>query len=104
MEEAPPTRGFFFMSGLDSRLVNRIDPGNLLRLLHRLYVEIDDHGLVVAAHQHAFQRLVAAGVDFLMRHEWGDINEIARTGFRYIFEMIAPAHAGLPTHHIDHAL
>ena len=31
-------------------LVDRIDPGDVLRLLHRLDIEIDHHRLAVAAH------------------------------------------------------
>src|SRR4051794_19834351 len=36
------------------RRVHRVDPQHGLRLFHRLDVEIDRHGLAVAAHQHAF--------------------------------------------------
>src|SRR5690606_18622832 len=53
-------------SGLRSSgltLVNRVDPGDLLRLLDRFDVEIDDDRLVVAPYQYAFQRLVAGRVD-----------------------------------------
>src|SRR5690349_17479414 len=48
--------------------VHGIDPQHRLRLLDRLDVEIDGDGLAVAAHQHAFQHFVAAGVDLLVRH------------------------------------
>src|SRR5581483_8787984 len=40
-----------------SRLVDRIDPAHRLGLLDRVDLEIDHHRLVVAAHQHAFERL-----------------------------------------------
>src|SRR5690349_2098162 len=43
--------------------MDRVDPGHLFRLLDRLDVEIDDDRLVVAAYQHAFERLVGRGVD-----------------------------------------
>jgi hypothetical protein len=39
-------------------------PTARLRFLDRLDVEVDRHRLAVAAHQHAFQHLVAAGIDF----------------------------------------
>src|SRR5438132_525748 len=48
--------------------VHGIDPQHRLRLLHRLDVEVDGDCLAVAAHQHALQHLIAAGVDLLMRH------------------------------------
>src|SRR3984957_6198444 len=60
--------------------VHGIDPQHRLRLLHRLDVEIDRDRLAVAAHQHAFQDLVAAGVDLLMRHVGRNEDEIAGTG------------------------
>jgi hypothetical protein len=47
--------------------MNRIDPRDGLRLVHAFDVEIDHHH-VVAAHQHAFEQIVGAGVDLLMRH------------------------------------
>src|ERR1043166_6034823 len=37
-------------------LVDRVDPADLFRFLRRLDVEVDDDRLVVAAHQHAFER------------------------------------------------
>ena len=49
-------------------LVDRIDPEDRFGLLHRLDVQVHHDGLVVAAHQDAFQRLVGAGVDLLVRH------------------------------------
>ena len=48
--------------------MDRIDPQHGLRLFDRLDVEINGDRFAVAAHQHAFQGLVAAGVDLLMRH------------------------------------
>ena len=46
------------VSGGSAVAVDRIDPAHLLRALNRLDVEIDHDGFVVAAHQHAFERLV----------------------------------------------
>ena len=83
--------------------VHRIDPQHGLRLFHRLDVEIDRHRLAVAAHQHAFQDLVAAGVDFLMRHVGRNEDEIAGAGLRGELQMLAPAHPRLAPHHIDDA-
>src|SRR5579862_1956621 len=84
--------------------VDRIDPQHGFRLLHRLDVEIDGDGLAVAAHQHAFQHLIRAGIDLLMRHVRRDEDEIARIGLGGELQMLAPAHARLAAHHIDDAL
>jgi hypothetical protein len=37
--------------------MDRVDPGDVLRLLDRLDVEVDNHGLIVAADHDAFERL-----------------------------------------------
>src|SRR5262245_3734186 len=87
-----------------SALMDRVDPWHLLRLLDRLDVEVDHHGLIVAAHQHAFERLVRAGIDLLMRHIRRYEDEVAGAGLGGEFEPLAPAHARLATHYVDHAL
>ena len=84
-------------------LVDRIDPEHGIRLFHGLDVEVHHHRLVVAADQDAFQGLVGAAVDFLVRHVGRDEDEIARLGLGDEFQFIAPAHAGLAAHDIDHA-
>ena len=73
MEEA----GALSRSGV---LVDRVDPGDILRLLDRLDVEIDDHRLVVAAHHDALERLVAGGVDLLVRDVGRHEDEVAGAG------------------------
>src|SRR3954453_4641998 len=75
------------------RLVDWIDPGHMLRLLDRFDGEIDHDGLFVAAHQHAFERLVGAGIEFLIRHIRRYENEVAGSGLRGEYEPLAPAHA-----------
>src|SRR5205814_2338747 len=75
-----------------SLAVDRVQPAHLFRLFDRLDVEVDDDCLVITAHQHAFQRLIARSVDLLMRHIGRHENEIARSGLGDIFEMVAPAH------------
>src|SRR5215831_10146974 len=57
--------------------VHGIDPQHRLRLLDRLDVEVDRDRLAVAANQNAFQHLIAAGIDLLMRHVGRDEDEIA---------------------------
>src|ERR1041385_177515 len=80
-----------------------VDPPHLFRLFDRLDIEIDDNRLVVAAHQHAFQGLLAGSVDLLMRHIGRYKDEIARSGLRDIFEMLAPTHARPPFQDINDA-
>jgi hypothetical protein len=77
---------------------------HFLRLLDDGNVEIDYDRLLAAAYQHARQRLVVVGVDFLMRHIRGHVNEVARPGFSHEFQRVAPAHACSAAHHVDHAL
>src|SRR5262245_18700562 len=86
-----------------STFVDWIDPGHRLGLLDAVDIEIDHHRFVIAAHQHAFEWFVRAGVDLLVRHERRHEDEIARTGLGGEFEPFAPAHAGTAAHHIDHA-
>ena len=83
--------------------VHGIDPQHRLRLFHRLDVEIDRDRLAVAAHQHAFQHLVAAGVDFLVRHVGRHEDEIAGAGLGGELQLLAPAHPRLALHDIDDA-
>src|SRR5262245_21361471 len=89
------TRRLFLLRGVT---VHGIDPQHRLRLLDRLDVEIDRDRLAVAAHQHAFQYLVAAGIDLLMRHIGRHEDEIAGAGFRSELQLLAPAHPRLAFH------
>ena len=50
-------------------LMDWIDPCDLLGLLDRLDIEIDNDGFVVAAHKDTFERLILARIYFLVRHE-----------------------------------
>jgi len=83
--------------------VDRVHPQYGLRLLHRLDVEIDRDGLTVAAHQHALQNLVRAGIDLLMRHVRRDEDEIAGIGLGRELQMLAPAHPRPAANHVDDA-
>lgn len=58
--------------------MDRIDPRNLLGLLDRLDVEINNDRFVVAAHKDTFERLILARIDFLVRHKRRNIDKIAR--------------------------
>src|SRR6266436_3381149 len=81
-----------------------IDPQDRFGFLHRLDVEIDRDSLAVAAHQHAFKHLVAAGVDLLMRHVGRNEDKIAGVGLRHKLQMLAPAHPRPALDHVDDAL
>src|ERR687891_1374989 len=65
--------------------VVRVDP-DLLGRLGGLDLEIDHHRLLVAAHQHAFERLVGARVDLLVRHEGRHEDEVAGIGLGDILQ------------------
>src|SRR5262245_7827552 len=84
--------------------MDRIDPKDLLGLLHRLDRKIDNHRLIVAANDHAFERFVRAGIDLLVGHERRYIDEIAGTGFGYELQSFSPAHAGFAAHHVNDTL
>src|SRR5262249_13453128 len=64
--------------------------------------EVDDDGLVVAAHQYAFERLVRARVDLLVRHVGRHEDEVTRAGLGGGFEAIAPAPAGFAAPDVDY--
>ena len=48
--------------------------------------------------------VVVQRVDLLVRHERRHEDEPARPGLRGELQPLAPAHAGPPAHHVDHAL
>src|SRR6516162_1058499 len=93
-----------WFAGPASTPVDGINPLHVLRLLHRLNVEVHDHRLAVAANQDAFQHLVRTGVDLLVRHEGRHVDEIAGPGLRGEFEPLAPAHACPALQHVNDAL
>ena len=83
--------------------MRRVDPEHLLGLFRRLYIEVHRHRLAVGAHQHAFQHLVAAGVDLLVRHVGRDVDEVARTRFGDELKVLAPAHPRASFQDVDDA-
>ena len=84
--------------------MDRIEPKDLLGLLHRFDRKIDNHRLIVTANDHAFERFASAGIDLLVRHERRYIDEIAGTGFGYELQPFSPAHAGFAAHHVNDTL
>ena len=61
------------------------------------------HGLLPAAHEHAFERLVGR-VDLLVRHVGRDEDEVARARLGDILEPLAPPHPRPAVDDVDHAL
>ena len=53
-------------------------------------IQIDDDGLLSAAHDYGFHRFILAGVQFLMRDVRGDVDEISGAGFVDEFEIVSP--------------
>src|ERR1700722_8881979 len=80
------------ISGIVGVAVHGIDPQDVFRLLDRFDVEVDGDRFAVAAHQHAFQRFIRTGVDFLMRHIRRHKNEVAGICFRRKFQTVSPPH------------
>src|SRR6516165_2843333 len=70
----------------------------------RGYVEVHHDRFLVAAYHNTAQRLVFAGVDLLVRHVRGDIDEIAGARFGGELEPVAPAHPCTAAQDVDHAL
>ena len=62
--------------------VYRVHPEHFLGRLDSGDVQVHHDRLIVAAHQHALQRLIGAGIDFLVWHIGRDVNAVARPGFR----------------------
>jgi hypothetical protein len=82
-----------------------VDPGDLLRPRFDVgQVQVDDDGVLPAAHDHARQRLVRARVDLLVRRVGRDVDEIAGPRLRRELEPLAPAHPRAAGEHVDHAL
>ena len=91
------TRPHFARSVSVTMLVDRVDPVHVLGFFDWVDVgDVDDDRFVVRADQYAFQRLRGVGVDFLMRHVRRHVDEVARAGFRHVFESVAPAHPRSP--------
>ena len=57
-------------------------------------VEIDNNRLLPAPDHDCFARLIRKGIDFLMRNERRDIDEVTRPGFTAKFEVLTPSHSG----------
>src|SRR5437588_11347753 len=85
------------------RRMDVVDPVDFFGLLHDRNVEVDDHGLLAAPAQHARERLGVARVDLLVGDVRRYIDKVARPGFGHELELVAPAHARLAAHDVDHA-
>src|SRR5947209_1969317 len=56
---------------------------------------------VLEENHYVFTHLVCPGVDFLVRYEGRNENEIARTRFIAEFQTFAPTHPGTPPHNVE---
>src|SRR5215207_9324693 len=84
--------------------MDSVDPGCLLRRLHRLYIEVNNDGLLIITHDDAGQRFVPARINLLMGNERRHIDEVARPTFGDEFEALSPPHPRAATDYVDHAL
>jgi hypothetical protein len=64
---------------------------------------IHGHRFIVAADHHAFERLIGARIDFLMRHIGRYEDKIAGDHLRRKIPAPRPLASGLALHDIDHA-
>ena len=80
-----------------------VHPSYFFGLFDGWDVEVDDDRFLSAAYENAFERLVGAGVDLLMRNERWNVNEITGPGFGGEFQMVAPTHACFAFHDVDYA-
>ena len=56
-----------------------IDPTDFFRFFYRGDIDVDDDRFLIAAHDHAQERLVSIGIDLLVWHKGRNVNKIART-------------------------
>lgn len=83
--------------------VSVVNPPDLLGRLNRGYVQVDDDRFLPASHEYAFERLIGAGVDLLVRHVRRDVDEVAGSGVSGELEMIAPTYASAAFDDVDDA-
>src|SRR5215831_3913478 len=86
-----------------SSAMDRVPPQDLLGRLDRFDVEINDDRLLAGTHQNAFEHLVAAGVDFLVRYIRRHVDKIARARLGGKFQLLAPSHPRPAPDHEDDA-
>jgi hypothetical protein len=67
----------------------------------RLQIKIHDHWLLAVPHDYGFARIIWISINLLMRHIWGNVNEISGAGFVNEFQLIAPAHPHSPFQHVQ---
>src|SRR5579872_7306098 len=65
------------------------------------HLEIYYYRILAAADYYRFAWLVLLRVDLLVRHVGRHVDEIARAGFVYELEVVAPAHSGAAADYIE---
>jgi len=80
-----------------------VDPPDLFGRLDGRNVEVDDDRFLPASHEDAFERLIGAGVDLLVRNVRRDVDEVAGSGFSGELEMIAPTQTRFAFDDVDDA-
>src|SRR5205809_2399863 len=81
-----------------------VDPTHFFGRLDRRNLKVHYDGFLTASHEYAFERLVSAGVDLLVRNVGRDIDEVAGSCFSGELEMIAPTHSSAAFDDVDDAL
>jgi hypothetical protein len=65
-------------------------------------VQIHDHRLLPAAHDHSFHWLILFGVQLLVRHVGRDVHEVSRTGLVHKLQPLSPAKSRAASNNVDH--
>src|ERR1700733_11217388 len=66
-------------------------------------VEVDDNGLLAAAHDHGLYRLVFARVKLLVGNVGRDVDEVSGPCFVNEFQLVSPAKAGAAAYDVDYS-
>ena len=72
-----------------------------VRRFRALHFKIDHNRILPAADHHSFARFIGFRVNFLMRNEGWNVDEIARSRFAGEFEGVAPAHTSAPLNNVE---
>jgi len=74
------------------------------RIFRAWNIQIDHDGLLTAANDHRFHRLIFLRVEFLMWHVWRHVDEIARSGLVHKLQPISPSKTSAAAYDVNHRL
>src|SRR5258708_19621499 len=65
-------------------------------------MQVDHNRLLPASHDICFYRLIASGIEFLVRHIRRHVNEVPGAGLVHKFQMVSPSKSRAPSNDIEH--